>query len=59
MKALLLGPLFSRGSALFAGLTALLGKLGVAGLKSKLATLIRTVVTFAVTAAIVPLRIEW
>jgi len=32
--------LFSLGSAFFAGLTAILGKLGVAGLNSNLATLI-------------------
>ena len=51
--------LFALGSAFFAGLTAILGKLGVAGLNSNLATLIRTVVIFVVTAGIVSLRNEW
>ena len=50
---------FALGSAFFAGLTAILGKLGVEGLNSNLATLIRTVVIFAVTAAIVSARSEW
>jgi transporter family protein len=51
--------LFALGSAFFAGLTAILGKLGVAGMNSNLATLIRTVVIFFVTAGIVSLRSEW
>ena len=51
--------LFALGSAFFAGLTAILGKVGVAGLNSNLATLIRTIVILAVTAAIVSLRREW
>lgn len=51
--------LFALGSAFFAGLTAILGKVGVAGLNSNLATLIRTVVIFFVTAGIVSLRNEW
>jgi transporter family protein len=51
--------LFSLGSAFFAGLTAILGKLGVAGLNSNLATLIRTVVILAVTAGLVSVRKEW
>ena len=59
MKALPAWLLFSIGSAFFAGLTAILGKLGVAGLNSNLATLIRTVVIFVVTAAIVSMRSEW
>lgn len=50
---------FALGSAFFAGLTAILGKVGVAGLNSNLATLIRTVVIFFITAAIVSLRREW
>ncbi len=50
---------FALGSAFFAGLTAILGKLGVAGLNSNLATLIRAVVIMAVTAAIVSARGEW
>ena len=51
--------LFALGSAFFAGLTAILGKVGVAGMNSNLATLIRTVVILAVTAGIVSLRREW
>jgi transporter family protein len=51
--------LFALSSAFFAGLTAILGKLGVAGLNSNLATLIRTVVIFVVTTGIVSVRGEW
>lgn len=51
--------LFALGSAFFAGLTAILGKLGVAGLNSNLATLIRTVVILVMTAGIVAFRGEW
>lgn len=50
---------FAIGSAFFAGLTAIFGKLGVEGLNSNLATLIRTVVIFFVTAVIVTWRREW
>ena len=50
---------FALGSAFFAGLTAILGKLGVEGLNSNLATLIRTVVIAMVTMAIVTARNEW
>lgn len=50
---------FALGSALFAALTALFGKLGVAGINSNLATFIRTIVILAVTAGIVSLRQEW
>jgi transporter family protein len=51
--------LFALGSAFFAGLTAIFGKLGVEGLNSNLATLIRTVVILAMTIGIVTLRSEW
>ncbi|MBN8728560.1 MAG: EamA family transporter [Xanthomonadales bacterium] len=51
--------LFAVGSAFFAGLTALFAKLGVAGINSNLATLIRTVVIIAMLALIVSLRGEW
>ena len=51
--------LFALGSALFAALTAILGKLGVTEVNSNLATLIRTVVILAVTAGIVSVRGEW
>ena len=59
MKALPSWLMFALGSAFFAGLTAILGKLGVAGMNSNLATLIRTVVILFVTAAIVSVRSEW
>jgi transporter family protein len=59
MKAFPAWLLFPLGSAFFAGLTAILGKLGVAGMNSNLATLIRTVVILGVTAGIVSLRNEW
>jgi transporter family protein len=51
--------LFALGSAFFAGLTALFGKIGVAGINSNLATFIRTIVILGVTAAILVLRDEW
>lgn len=51
--------LFALGSAFFAGLTALFGKIGVAGINSNLATFIRTIVILGVTAAILSLRDEW
>ncbi|WP_417067479.1 EamA family transporter [Niveibacterium terrae] len=50
---------FALASAFFAGLTAILGKLGVEGLNSNLATLIRTLVILFVTALIVTARSEW
>ncbi len=43
---------FAIGSAFFAGLTAILGKLGVEGINSNLATFIRTIVVLLVTAGI-------
>ena len=42
---------FAIGSAFFAGLTAILGKLGVEGINSNLATFIRTIVVLLVTCA--------
>ena len=50
---------FALGSAFFAGLTAVLGKVGVASINSNLATFIRTVVILAVIAAILSFRREW
>ena len=50
---------FALASAFFAGLTALFGKLGVAAINSNMATLIRVVVIFFVTAALVSSRGEW
>lgn len=51
--------LYALGSAFFAGLTAILGKLGVAGVNSNLATFIRTLVIIVVTASILFIRDEW
>jgi len=50
---------FALGSAFFAGLTAILGKVGVATINSNFATLIRTVVILLVIAGIVAARGEW
>src|SRR5438132_9472330 len=50
---------FALGSAFFAGLTAILGKAGVAEINSNLATLIRTIVILAVSALIITGRGEW
>ena len=51
--------IYALGSALFAGLTVLFGKIGVAEVKSDLATFIRTLVILALTAFIVSVRGEW
>lgn len=51
--------LFALGSAVFAALTAIFGKLGVAHLNSNVATLIRTVVILFVTMGIISFRNEW
>lgn len=50
---------FALGSAFFAALTAILGKVGVAGINSNMATFIRTAVILVVTALILSLRSEW
>lgn len=46
-------------SALFAALTAIFGKLGVAGMNSDLATFIRTIVILGVSALIITSRGVW
>lgn len=51
--------IFAFGSAFFAALTAIFGKIGVTALNSNLATFIRTIVILAVTAAIISWRSEW
>jgi transporter family protein len=51
--------LFALGSALFAALTAVFGKLGVEGINSNLATFIRTLVIVLMIAGILSLRQEW
>ena len=50
---------YALGSAVFAGLTAILAKIGVGQIPSNVATLIRTVVILALAAAVVILRKEW
>jgi transporter family protein len=50
---------FALGSALFAALTAIFGKLGVAEINSDLATFYRTIVILAVSALLVCARHEW
>lgn len=51
--------IFALGSAFFAGLTAILGKLGVARMNSDLATFVRTIVILVVISLILCLRGEW
>jgi transporter family protein len=50
---------FALGSAFFAALTSLLGKLGVTELNSNMATLVRSIVIVGVTACVISLRNEW
>src|SRR5580698_58890 len=50
---------FALGSAVFAALTAIFGKLGVAEINSDLATFYRTIVILSVSALLVSLRHEW
>ncbi|HNV23610.1 MAG TPA: EamA family transporter [Candidatus Omnitrophota bacterium] len=51
--------LFALGSAFFAGLTAVLAKVGVKDISSNLATLIRTMVIIIFLAILVFVRKEW
>jgi bacterial/archaeal transporter family protein len=51
--------LFAVGSAFFAGLTAVLAKVGVKDISSNLATLIRTIVIIAFLSLLVIVRGEW
>jgi len=51
--------LFALGSAFFAGLTAIFGKVGVTGIPSNLATFLRTWVVLAFAGTIVAARGEW
>ena len=50
---------FALGSAFFAALTAVFGKLGVSRINSDLATFIRTVIIVGVISVIVSMRNEW
>lgn len=51
--------IYALGSAVFASLTAILGKVGVSDIPSNLATFVRTVVILAFTAALLFARREW
>ena len=51
--------LFAFGSAFFAALTAIFGKVGVSEINSDLATFYRTVIILAVSALLVSVRQEW
>ncbi|HEX3848550.1 MAG TPA: EamA family transporter [Steroidobacteraceae bacterium] len=51
--------IYALGSALFAALTALFGKVGVAEMSSNLATFYRTVVILMLLTLVVTLRSEW
>jgi bacterial/archaeal transporter family protein len=51
--------IFALGSAVFAALTAVFGKVGVSELNSDLATFVRTLVIICVTALLVTARNEW
>jgi transporter family protein len=50
---------FALGSAFFAALTAIFGKVGVSDINSDLATFYRTIVIVAVSALLVSARHEW
>jgi len=50
---------FAIGSAFFAALTAIFGKIGVAEINSDLATFLRTIVILLVTALLICARQEW
>ena len=50
---------YALGSAFFAGLTAILGKIGVKNINSNFATLIRTFVILIMSLLLVSLRSEW
>jgi Predicted membrane protein len=50
---------FAVGSAFFAGLTAIFGKIGVSGINSNLSTFLRTIVVALMTGAIVLFMKEW
>ncbi len=50
---------FALGSAFFAGLTALFGKMGVENVNSNMATFVRTIVILFVSASIITMNSEW
>lgn len=50
---------FALGSAAFAALTAIFGKVGVSQMNSNLATFYRTIIILGITALLISLRGEW
>ena len=59
MKLLSNWQIYALGSAFFAGMTVLFGKIGVMSINSNLATLIRTIVIMVMIAALVYGRNVW
>ena len=51
--------IFALGSAFFAALTAIFGKVGVSEINSDLATFLRTIVILMVAALLISARHEW
>jgi transporter family protein len=51
--------IYALGAAFFAGITAVLGKVGVENINSNLATFIRTVVIIVVSGVLITARSEW
>ena len=51
--------IFAVGSAVFAALTAIFGKIGVTEIDSDLATFLRTLVVLTVSAVLISVRHEW
>jgi len=51
--------IFAVGSALFAGMTAVLAKIGVKNVSSNLATIIRTIVIIIFLGIVIGFRREW
>lgn len=51
--------IFALGSAVFAALTAIFGKIGVSEINSNLATFFRTIIILIITALFVSFRNEW
>ena len=51
--------IFAVGSALFAGITAVLAKIGVKNVSSNLATFVRTAVIIVFLAVVIGFRREW
>lgn len=50
---------YALGAAIFAAATTLLGKMGVSEVNSNVATFIRVIVMFVVTAGLISFRQEW